>query len=288
MLITVRNQGFFFSPLIDDCFFSFLCWFETSFVTLELTRRNYSSVSIEPRTSANANTNRKTFLLYTCETWWMSKFSINKHQMFMKRYLWKMLWVRWQGRQTDEALWELTNQQFIEPQIKKKKGCGVGWDTPYGNWFPTLQVIERSPNFIHFLLSIHKPNNLGHPHFYSRLLMSNWTHLLLPVASLHFSHAKHVLCHFNSFTFQSLPTHFHNSCLNLLHLLSLVIMTYPPPPNPLISPSLLLPKLIHSLNYFSFDDFHKHLNRATFRNPKQFICWPHQGLNFHQSYQTNL
>lgn len=130
MLITVRNQGFFFSPLIDDCFFSFLCWFETSFVTLELTRRNYSSVSVEPRTSANANTNRKTFLLYTCETWWMSKFSINKHQMFMKRYLWKMLWVRWQGRQTDEALWELTNQQFIEPQIKKKKDAGLAETHP--------------------------------------------------------------------------------------------------------------------------------------------------------------
>ncbi|VDO60428.1 unnamed protein product [Schistosoma margrebowiei] len=66
------------------------------------------------------NTNLKTVLLYGVETWRTTKVIIQKMQVFMNSCLRKILQIRWPYTNSNNVLWEITNQIPAEEEIRKK------------------------------------------------------------------------------------------------------------------------------------------------------------------------
>jgi hypothetical protein len=72
------------------------------------------------------NTNVKSILFYACETWRVLKTSMNELQSFVNICLRHILNIRWQNTISNKSLWEITKQEPIDIQIKKRKWRWIG------------------------------------------------------------------------------------------------------------------------------------------------------------------
>jgi len=72
------------------------------------------------------NTSVKSVLLYGSETWRLTKQTTNKLQAFVNSCLRKILKIRWPDTIRNEQLWEQTNQQRIEIEIRRRKWKWIG------------------------------------------------------------------------------------------------------------------------------------------------------------------
>jgi len=70
------------------------------------------------------NTNMKAVLLCGCETWKNSKCITAMLQVFINKYLRKILQIFWLDQVTNEELWQRTKQPRIDLHIRKRKW---GW-----------------------------------------------------------------------------------------------------------------------------------------------------------------
>jgi hypothetical protein len=72
------------------------------------------------------NTNVKSVLLYASKIWGVLKTSMNKLQSFVSRCLRRILNIRWPDAISNNSLWEITNLELIDIQIKKRKRRWIG------------------------------------------------------------------------------------------------------------------------------------------------------------------
>lgn len=72
------------------------------------------------------NSNVKSVLLYSCETWKVTKAIVNGLQVFTNRCLRPIINVRWPDIISNDVLWEITNQPPIDEQIKERKWRWIG------------------------------------------------------------------------------------------------------------------------------------------------------------------
>ncbi|KAH9595063.1 NineTeen Complex (NTC) component [Schistosoma haematobium] len=72
------------------------------------------------------NASVKTVLLYGAETWRTMKAIIQKVQVFINSCLCKILRIRWPDTISNNVLWERTNQNPVEEEIRKKCWKWIG------------------------------------------------------------------------------------------------------------------------------------------------------------------
>ena len=72
------------------------------------------------------NTNVKSGLLYSLETWRVTKTSTHKLQTFTSRCFRNIPYIRWPGVVSNEQLWDKTKQTPIETEIRKRKWGWIG------------------------------------------------------------------------------------------------------------------------------------------------------------------
>jgi hypothetical protein len=91
------------------------------------------------------NSDVKSVLLYGSETWKINKKLIQRLQVFVNKYLRKIMKVWWLNKISNERLWEITNQETLEKTIKiiKRKWIGHTWRRPSNEITP--QALEWNP-----------------------------------------------------------------------------------------------------------------------------------------------
>jgi hypothetical protein len=72
------------------------------------------------------NTNVKSVLLYACETWKVNQQISKRVQVFVNCCLRWILNLWWPDILSNEDLWEITKQEPITAQIRKRKWCWIG------------------------------------------------------------------------------------------------------------------------------------------------------------------
>ena len=72
------------------------------------------------------NSNVKSTLLYSSETWKITNNILNKLQTFFNRCLRRLLGIFWPNTISNAKLWDLTNQDTIEIQIRRRKWVWIG------------------------------------------------------------------------------------------------------------------------------------------------------------------
>jgi hypothetical protein len=72
------------------------------------------------------NTNVKSVLLYACETWKTTNQITRRLQVFLNKFLRRIMDVKWTDKTTNEELWRITQQKPIENQIKRRKWNWIG------------------------------------------------------------------------------------------------------------------------------------------------------------------
>ena len=68
----------------------------------------------------------KSVLLYSSETWRITKHTVNKIQTFVNRCLWRIRNVKWSDKVSNNTLWTKTNQLPVEIKIKQRKWRSIG------------------------------------------------------------------------------------------------------------------------------------------------------------------
>jgi hypothetical protein len=71
------------------------------------------------------NTNVKSALLYTCETWKTTN-QITRLQIFVNKYLRRIMNIKRTDKITNDELWRITQQKPIGYQIKIRKWNWIG------------------------------------------------------------------------------------------------------------------------------------------------------------------
>ena len=72
------------------------------------------------------NSNVKALYMCGSETWRTTKSMLQKIQTFVNKCLRRILRIWWPETISNEALWERTNQEPIEHQIRRKKWSWIG------------------------------------------------------------------------------------------------------------------------------------------------------------------
>jgi hypothetical protein len=72
------------------------------------------------------NSNVKSVLLYTCESWLVSKQVTNVLQTFVNRCLRRILKIYWPAVISNQQLWQTTKQEPTELEIKRRKWKWLG------------------------------------------------------------------------------------------------------------------------------------------------------------------
>ena len=70
--------------------------------------------------------NVKSVLLYSSETWRITKHTVNKIQTFVNRCLRRIMDVKWSDKVSNNTLWTKTNQLPVEIEIKRRKLRWIG------------------------------------------------------------------------------------------------------------------------------------------------------------------
>ena len=91
------------------------------------------------------NSNVKSVLLYGAETWRTTKATSSKLQTFINRCLRHILGIYWPNTITNEELWQTTQQEQIETQIRRRKWGWIGHTLrkPFSN--TTRQALTWNP-----------------------------------------------------------------------------------------------------------------------------------------------
>jgi hypothetical protein len=91
------------------------------------------------------NSNFNSVLLYGSETWKINKKLIKELQVFVNKYLRKIMKIWWPNKIRNERLWEIKNQETIEKTIKIRKWKWIGhtWRRPSNEITP--QALEWNP-----------------------------------------------------------------------------------------------------------------------------------------------
>jgi len=72
------------------------------------------------------NTNVKSVLLYACETWKTTNKITRSLQIFVNKFLRRIMNIKWTNKITNKELWRITHQKSIENQIKRRKWNWIG------------------------------------------------------------------------------------------------------------------------------------------------------------------
>ena len=72
------------------------------------------------------NSSVKSVLLYSSETWRITKHTVNKIQTFVNRCLRRIMNVKWSDKVSNNTLWTKTNQLPVEIEIKRRKWRWIG------------------------------------------------------------------------------------------------------------------------------------------------------------------
>jgi len=72
------------------------------------------------------NTNVKSVLLYACETWKTTNQITRRPQIFVNKYLRRIMNIKWTDKITNEELWRITHQKSIDNEIKRIKWNWIG------------------------------------------------------------------------------------------------------------------------------------------------------------------
>jgi len=72
------------------------------------------------------NTNVKSVLLYGCETWKTTNQITRRLQIFINKWLRRIMNIKWTDKITNGELWRITRQKPIEIQIKRRKWNWTG------------------------------------------------------------------------------------------------------------------------------------------------------------------
>lgn len=91
------------------------------------------------------NSNVKSVLLYGSETWKNNTTIISKLQTFMNHCLRRILGIFWPNTINNIKLWELTNQEPIEIQIKRRKWIWIGHTMRRNKMAITKQALTWNP-----------------------------------------------------------------------------------------------------------------------------------------------
>ena len=68
----------------------------------------------------------KSVLLYSSETWILTKHTVNKIQTFENRCLRRIMNVKWSDKVSNDTLWTTTNQLPVEIEIQRRKWRWIG------------------------------------------------------------------------------------------------------------------------------------------------------------------
>jgi hypothetical protein len=66
------------------------------------------------------STNVQSVLLYACETWKTTN-QITTLQIFVNKYLRRIMDIKWTDKITNDELWRITQQKSIKNQIERRK-----------------------------------------------------------------------------------------------------------------------------------------------------------------------
>ncbi|KAF0026068.1 hypothetical protein F2P81_020805 [Scophthalmus maximus] len=91
------------------------------------------------------NSNVKSVLLYGSERWKNTTTIISKLQTFMNHCLRRILGIFWPNTINNITLWERTNQEPIEIQIKRRKWFWIGHTLRRNNTAITKQALTCNP-----------------------------------------------------------------------------------------------------------------------------------------------
>lgn len=91
------------------------------------------------------NSNVKSILLYGSETWKNTTTIINKLQTFMNHCLRRILGIFWPNTINNNNLWERTNQETIEVQMKRRKWIWIGHTLRRNKSAITKQALTWNP-----------------------------------------------------------------------------------------------------------------------------------------------
>ena len=72
------------------------------------------------------NSSAKSVLLYSSETWIITKHRVNKIQTFVNRCLWRIMNVKWSDKVSNNTSWTKTNQLPVKIEIKRRKWRWIG------------------------------------------------------------------------------------------------------------------------------------------------------------------
>ncbi|XP_062616049.1 uncharacterized protein LOC134277754 [Saccostrea cucullata] len=91
------------------------------------------------------NTNVKAVLLYGSETWKIATTINSKLQCFINKCLRHILNIRWSDTISNKSLWERTNQNPIDIDIKKRKWDWIGHTLRKPSNNTTKQALDWNP-----------------------------------------------------------------------------------------------------------------------------------------------
>ena len=87
----------------------------------------------------------KSVLLYSSETWRITKHTVNKIQTFVNRCLRRIMNVKWSDKVSNNTLWTKTNQLPVEIEIKRRKLRYIGHSLRKPTSSITRQALTWNP-----------------------------------------------------------------------------------------------------------------------------------------------
>ena len=91
------------------------------------------------------NSSVKSVLLYSSETWRITKHTVNKIQTFVNRCLRRIMNVKWSDKVSNNTLWTKTNQLPVEIEIKRRKWRWIGHTLRKPTTSITRQALTWNP-----------------------------------------------------------------------------------------------------------------------------------------------
>ena len=91
------------------------------------------------------NSSVKSVLLYSSETWRITKHTVNKIQTFVNRCLRRIMNVKWSDKISNNTLWTKTNQLPVEIEIKRRKWRWIGHTLKKPTTSITRQALTWNP-----------------------------------------------------------------------------------------------------------------------------------------------
>ena len=91
------------------------------------------------------NSSVKSVLLYSSETWRITKHTVNKIQTLVNRCLRRIMNVKWSDKVSNNTLWTKTNQLPVEIEIKQRKWRWIGHTLRKPTTSITRQALTWNP-----------------------------------------------------------------------------------------------------------------------------------------------